>query len=84
MKEEIVQSFYTPKLTEEELKLVEDENIDYEKTFRFGFYSCEEAKWEMKQSDSNSKYVHGYCIRWTYSLTLAKKKMGVKNCCNII
>ena len=47
MKEEIVQSFYTPKLTEEELKLVEDENIDYEKTFRFGFYSCEEAKWEM-------------------------------------
>ena len=27
---------------------------------------------EMKKSDSKSKYVHGKCNRWTYTLTLEK------------
>ena len=61
-------SFFTPKLTKEELKLVEVENEDYLETFDY-FYPDVDPE-EMKKSDSKSKYVHGVCDRETYSLTL--------------
>ena len=75
IKEEKVHSFFTPKLTDEELKLVETKNEDHLNTY---FYHCslrnpDVDPDEMKKSDSKSKYVHGECFRRTYSLTLGKK-----------
>ena len=84
IKEEEVHSFFTPQLTEEELKLVENKNEDHLNTY---LYHCSYGKnpdvdpVEMKKSDSESKYVHGGCWRRTFPLMLEKNK---KNCCNII
>ena len=89
MVEENVYSFFTPKLTEEELKLVEDKNEDHLKTYRYydGGYNPDVSAEEMKKSDSKSKYVHARCRRLTYSLTLRKKygiaRMALKNCCKL-
>ena len=82
IKEETAYTYLTQKLTEEEMKLVENEDEDYLSSFCQSYYTYRE---EMEESDSNSKYVHGQCIRCTFSLTLKRnKKMAVKNCCNII
>ena len=82
IKEEVVHSYLTSKLTEEEMKLVENKDVDYLSSFRQSYYTYQE---ELEESNSNSKYVHGQCIRWTFTLERnKKKKMAVKNCCNII
>ena len=82
IKGEVVHSYFTPKLTEEEMKLVENQDEDYLSSFRQSYYTYQE---ELEESDSNSKYVHGQCVRWTFTLERKKKKkMAVKNCCNII
>ena len=75
-------SFFTPKLTEEELKLVEEKNEDHLKTYvnHHAGYNPDVDPYEMKKSDSKSKYVHARCSRWTYSLTLQNKE----SCCTII
>ena len=96
IKEEEVWSFFTPQLTEEELKLVEAKNKDHLESY-FDHYDGRNPDVdpvEMKKSDSESKYVHGWCWRRTYSLTLEKneeqeikeknKKKTLKKCCNII
>ena len=72
VKKEKVHSFFTPKLTKEELKLVQMKNEDHLETYLFhsaGFNPDVNVK-EMGKSDSKSKYVHGECVRKTYSLTL--------------
>ena len=66
-KEELVQSFFTPKLTPEELKLVEEKNKDYMYTFIYGFHADVDIK-EMQKSNSKQKYVHTNCIRRTVRL----------------
>jgi len=72
---EVVRSFYTPKLTNEELKLVEVKNREHLNTYSDYYFgkNPDVDPEEMKKSDSISKYVHGECRRWTYSLTLKKK-----------
>ena len=69
---EEVRSFFTPKLTNEELKLVHEGNEEYLKTF--GYYyngnNPDVDAEEMKKSDSKSKYVHARCWRKTIPLTL--------------
>ena len=99
IKEEVVRSFFTPKLTEEELKLVEAKNEDHLNSyFDHGYYgkNPDVDPVEMKKSDSKSKYVHGWRWRRTFPLTLEKneeqeikeknknKKKTLKNCCNCI
>ena len=72
IRDEWENSFLTPKLTEKELKLVEDRNEHYLSTLEDHFYGHNpdvDLK-EMKKSDSTSKYVHAPCIRWTFYLTL--------------
>ena len=84
IKQEEVWSFFIPELTEEELKLVENQNEDhlnsYSEHYFYGVNPDVDPK-EMKKSDSTSKYVHGYCIRRTFPLTLENNK---KKRCNII
>ena len=65
-------SFFTPKLTNEELKLVQERNKEHLKAYSdyFGGKIPDVDVEEMKKSDSKSKYVHGYCWRLTIPLTL--------------
>ena len=72
VKEEEVWSFFTPKLTNEELKLVQEGNEEHLETY-VKYYDGKNPDVdieEMKKSDSKSKYVHGRCHRLTIPLTL--------------
>ena len=71
VEDEYVQSFFTPKLTNEELKLVQEGNEEDLKTYSDHFYgrNPDVDIDEMKKSDSKSKYVHGRCRRTTIPLT---------------
>ena len=62
IKKEFVRSFFTPKLTQEELKLVEEKNKSHMYTYIYGFHADIDIE-EMKKSDSKGKYVHASCIR---------------------
>ena len=72
VKLEYVPSFFTPKLTNEELKLVQEENKEHLNTY-LDYYNGKNPDVdveEMKKSDSKSKYVHGSCVRFTIPLSL--------------
>ena len=69
MLDENVYSYFTPKLTNEEWKLVQEGNKEHLKTYMLSNPDVDVE--EMKKSDSKSKYVHGRCQRWTMPLTLA-------------
>ena len=72
MKYESAATFFTPKLSNDELKLVEQRDEEYFKTYEYGFIgrNPDVNLEEMKKSDSKSKYVHGRCVRKTMLLTL--------------
>ena len=70
---EDVQCFFTPKLTKEELKLVEEKNKEHMMTYFDGAYADVNVE-EMKKSDSKDKYVHSSCHRITVYLNLTSKK----------
>ena len=97
VKYEWVRSFVTPKLTNEELNLVQEGNEEHLNTYWFPNPDVDVE--EMKKSDSKSKYVHGECWRATIPLRLAttakEKKLSdrkkskthkqkAKRSCNII
>ena len=72
LKEEAVHSFFLPKLTQDELKLVEKQdktqlNTYFNHLIRRNPDVDEE---EMKKSDSKDKYLHAECRRWTIPLSL--------------
>ena len=65
---ELVNSFFTPKLTNKELKLVEKADEDHLKTYSKYLLLDNNPDVdidEMKRSDSKSKYVHANCVRYT-------------------
>jgi len=68
VKLEVSQSYFTPKLTIEEMKLVQDRNEEYLKTFMSSDPDVHVE--EMKRSDSKSKFVHASCFRITMLLNL--------------
>ena len=72
VKRQSVQSFFTSKLTKEELKLVQKRNREHLLTYADSFNSLNPDVdiEEMKQSNSKSKYVHGHCWRHTFPLIL--------------
>ena len=73
VKYESVESFFTPKLTNEELKLVQEENQEHLKTYLYHFLERKNLDVdveEMKKSDSKSKYVHVNCLRTTMHLNV--------------
>ena len=61
-------SFFTPKLTDEELKLVDEKNRKYMKTFWDRDPDVNQQDWIM--SESNDKYLHCWCRRVTMRLTV--------------
>ena len=69
---ETVGSFFLPKLTENELKLVEQRNEQHLSTYSRHYYqkNPDVDPEEMKKSDSRSKYVYGRCWRETINLTI--------------
>lgn len=76
-----IRSFSARKLTEDELKLVEERNDDHLKSYWWNYLgkNPDIDQLEMARSESRSKYVFGWCQRWTYILT-TKKKIN----CNLI
>ena len=74
IEDEWVNTFLTPMLTEEELKLVEEKNEEHLSTYSDHFHggNPDVDLEEMKKSDSASKYVHGPCMRQTFYLTFEK------------
>ena len=80
VKPEDVFSFLTPKLTTEELKLVQEGNEEHLKTYSYYFNgkNPDVDVEEMKKSDSKSKYVHGYCLRKTIPLSIETTANGDK------
>ena len=72
IKGETVYSFFTPKLTDKEMKLVEQRNKRHLDTYwkHYEGHNPDVNDEEMKKSDSKSKYVQGLCARDTIQLTL--------------
>ena len=68
-------TYFLPKLTEEELKLAEWKDYDFMQTF----YSKMDAgvtNAEMKLSESDSKFVHCYGWRETFTIENLKRKIS--------
>ena len=76
IKNEVVGSFFLPKLTEDELKLVEEKNEQHLGSYweHYRGRNPDVPVEEMNKSDSKSKYVHGRCSRYTIHLTLESNK----------
>ena len=70
---EDVLSYFIPKLTKEELKLVEQKNNEHMMTYVWEFDADVSAK-EMKESDSKEKYLHSECQRRTNYLNLESEQ----------
>ena len=74
--DEFVHTYFLPKLTEEEMELIEKEDINYLETFRWP----REA--EMKPSVSDSKFVYGYGRRKTFTIE-NESLQNTYNYCNL-
>ena len=73
---ENVQLFFTPKLTKEELKLVEQKDETYLLTLSNDNPDVDPE--EMKKSDSKDKFVYSSCWRRTKCLTIVSAKPKVE------
>ena len=73
LKEEKVVSFFLPKLTQDELKLVEKQDKTQLETYWYQYLfgrNPDVDKVEMEKSDSKDKYLYAECRRRTIHLTL--------------
>jgi len=77
MGDEKVKSFFLPKLTKEELKLVEEKDEEHMMTYWFQIHADVDVK-EMKKSDSKDKYLHSLCIRETVHLNSRIKPNSIQ------
>ena len=69
--EERVDTYFLPKLTQEELELMERKDESYRDTFNFPFIYWEDedvSDSEMKMSESDSKFVRGLGKRKTFTI----------------
>ena len=64
--DDLVWTYFLPKLTKEELDLVERKDEDFMHTFWFERADVDKA--EMLQSESDSKYVRSYAVRYTLTI----------------
>ena len=73
--DDYVYTYFLPKLTREELGLVERKDEDFMKTFGDGMYA-DVDKAEMMLSESDSKFVRGFGERKTFTIKnpLPKKR----------
>ena len=58
-------TYFLPRLTEEELELVERRDRSYYRTFEFS-WNPDVNEFDMMHSESDSKYVEGWCVRSTF------------------
>ena len=80
--------FLTKKLTEEELRLVDQKNQDFLNTFSFytqldgrsndGYLFNNDIEQIKKSSDPESKFSYSSCHRWTFALHVTLKSMQEK------
>ena len=71
--EEEVRTYFIPKLTEEEEKLVEEKDKDHLMSYmNHAFHGIDPdvSKKEMDESESKSKFVRGRCWRGTFILKI--------------
>ena len=68
---EDVRTYFLPKLTEEELELVEKKDFNYFQSFSWSNPDVDKS--QMKLSESDSKYVQGFCWRKTVTIEVAGK-----------
>ena len=68
-------TYFLPKLTEEELKLVETKDSDFMETF-YSKMDADVTNAEMKLSESDSKFVHCYGWRETFTIENLKRKIS--------
>ena len=74
-------TYFLPKLTEEEMELVERKDRNYFETFLHVKHAdVKEA--EMKLSESDSKFVQGFGCRRTFTIE-NKSSQNISNCCNL-
>ena len=78
--DEYVENYFLPKLTEEEIELVERKDISYLRTFRLSVPDVREA--QMKLSESDSKFVRGYGYRRTFTIENTSLQNN-SHCCNL-
>ena len=64
---DLVGTYFLPKLTKEELDLVERKDKDYMHTF-LDILNVDVDKAEMMMSESDSKYVNGWAERETFTI----------------
>jgi len=66
-----VATYFLPKLTNEELKLIEMKDQDHLQEYVWQIIGrpVDVDPEEMKQSESDSKYVRAHCVRYTFLLT---------------
>ena len=76
-----VYTYFLPKLTEDELDLVEENDYDFMQTFSRGMIA-DVDKAEMAASESDSKYVYGSCLRETFTIENPSPKIN-SNCCSL-
>ena len=69
---EDVQTYFLPRLTEEELELVEQKDPNYLGTFVWTTqnHNPDVDKTSMKLSESDSKFVQGFCWRLTFKVEI--------------
>ena len=76
----IAATYFLPKLTKEEMKLVERKETNYLQTFWSQYPDVPEA--EMMLSESDSKFVYG--TGWRTTFTIKNKSLqNNSNCCNL-
>ena len=94
LKDEQVISFFLPKLTEKELKQVEEKDMEYMQEYLLTILGLASGNItaadvdieEMQQSDSKDKYAHCHCVRDTINLSTKKSCCDIFcniQCCNI-
>ena len=72
-------SYFLPKLTEEEMELVETKDTTYLQTFWHG-ENADVGKAEMKLSESDSKFVQGLGGRQTFTIKNSSEQNIFKRC----
>ena len=77
--EEYVRTYFLPKLTEAEMDLVDNKDTDYFDTLTGGLLFSNVRENQMKQSGSDSKFVHGQCYRKTF--TIKNSSQNIFNSC---
>ena len=78
--DEFADTYFLPKLTHQELKLVERKDLRYMKSFSYG-ENADVPEAKMKLSESDSKFVYAFGIRETFSIKLPLLQRISTRCC---